>query len=158
MSSKAKRRIIAKCSAAVLLVLLIAFFFPRSRTTKHGTGSMRYARKWKENLATCNSLDDVRKEFNCARWQAYDNDSRASTLKTPIRSGKEIPLLCSMICQMEIGLLWLMLVVTAGREVVPSSHVTAQAELECFSAMFAVNRLPLVKRLRESMRVLRRIA
>ena len=33
-----------------------------------GTGSMRRARKWKDILTTCNSLDDVREKFNCGKY------------------------------------------------------------------------------------------
>jgi len=33
-----------------------------------GTGSYRYARRWKAQLTKCSSLDDVRQQFNCGRW------------------------------------------------------------------------------------------
>ncbi len=74
MSRKAKWLIIA-----ALLVVLISLFLsllglclvPPSL----GTGSIRHARKWKHKLAACNSLDDVRKKFNCGRFRANSGGS-----------------------------------------------------------------------------------
>ena len=41
-----------------------------------GTGSYRYARRWKAQLSRCNSLDDVRQQFNCGRNQLNPDGSR----------------------------------------------------------------------------------
>jgi len=40
-----------------------------------GTGSYKYAKQWKDKLTTCNSLDDVRKQFNCGRYRANPGGS-----------------------------------------------------------------------------------
>ncbi|MHC4706388.1 MAG: hypothetical protein ACYS8I_04785 [Planctomycetota bacterium] len=69
MRGKARRPIIAAfllVLIGLLLLLLIAYLWPPGM----GSGSMRYARKWERKLAACESLDDVRKKFNCGRHQA----------------------------------------------------------------------------------------
>ena len=48
------------------LPLLVRVFGPPSL----GTGSYKHAKLWKEKLSTCNSLDDVRQQFNCGRYRA----------------------------------------------------------------------------------------
>lgn len=53
------------------LPLLVRITGPSAR----GTGSYKYAKLWKDKLSTCNSLDDVRQQFNCGRWQANQNGS-----------------------------------------------------------------------------------
>lgn len=53
------------------LPLLVRITSPSAR----GTGSYKYANIWKDKLSTCNSLDDVRQQFNCGRWQANQNGS-----------------------------------------------------------------------------------
>ena len=53
------------------LPLLVRITGPSAR----GTGSYKYAKIWKDKLSTCNSLDDVRQQFNCGRWQANQNGS-----------------------------------------------------------------------------------
>ena len=74
MSRNAKRVTIS----AVFVVLGGLFLLLMARgllQNPHGTGSMRHARKSKEKLATCTSLDDVRKKFNCGIWKDTGKDS-----------------------------------------------------------------------------------
>lgn len=47
-----------------------------------GTGSIEHARLWRDKLATCNSLDDVRKEFNCGSWQ-YTPEGSCTYVRDP---------------------------------------------------------------------------
>ncbi len=56
----------------LLMILLVLGVFWHWR---RGTGSYWYARKWQKQLAACNSIEDVRQQFNCARWQ---RDTRGS--------------------------------------------------------------------------------
>lgn len=65
--------VIITASVVVLIALSLQLLVWVQYT--RGTGSIRHARKWNEILAACNSLDDVRKKFNCGRWQAYDAGS-----------------------------------------------------------------------------------
>jgi len=57
----------------ILISLVCVFFFD---TKGHGTGSYRYARRWKAQLSKCNSLDDVKQQFNCGRNQLSPDGSR----------------------------------------------------------------------------------
>ena len=53
------------------LPLLVRVFGPPSL----GTGSYKHAKLWKDKLSTCNSLDDVRQQFNCGRYRANPGGS-----------------------------------------------------------------------------------
>jgi hypothetical protein len=53
------------------LPLLVQVFGPLSL----GTGSYEHAKLWKDKLSTCNSLDDVRQQFNCGRYRASPGGS-----------------------------------------------------------------------------------
>ena len=69
MSRKAKLTTIA----TLLGVLGVFCVMPRScglfGPPSLGIGSLKHAKLWKEKLAVCDSLDDVRKKFNCGRYE-----------------------------------------------------------------------------------------
>lgn len=75
----------------IFITLAYVFFLG---TKGHGTGSYRYARRWKAQLAKCNSLDDVRQLFNCGKNQSGPDGSR-TYIKDPntIRKGRTWALL-----------------------------------------------------------------
>jgi len=60
------------------LPLLIRVFGPPSL----GTGSYKHAKLWKDKLLTCDSLDDVRQQFNCGRYRA-NQDGSYTYIKDP---------------------------------------------------------------------------
>ena len=68
MSGRTRRPIIAFLIVLIGLYVLLQI---ASLPLPLGDGSMRYARRWKDKLAGCNSLDDVRKKFNCGRYRAH---------------------------------------------------------------------------------------
>ena len=49
----------------VAAALLLAFVLYIASMFHLGTGSYKYARKWRKQLLACHSLDDVKKHFNC---------------------------------------------------------------------------------------------
>ena len=54
----------------ITVVALTAFFIGAPMSARRGglySGSYQYARQWKEQLAQCNSLEDVKRRFNCIR-------------------------------------------------------------------------------------------
>jgi len=55
--------------------ILILYIGSNLGTGSLGTGSYKYARRWKAQLATCNSLDDVRQQFNCGRYRSNPGGS-----------------------------------------------------------------------------------
>ncbi len=58
----------------VAVVLFVASMFHM------GTGSPRYARKWRKQLLTCQSLEEVKQHFNCI-------EIRGGTERTPVTEG-----------------------------------------------------------------------
>jgi hypothetical protein len=68
MIGRTRRPIIAFLIVLVGLYVLLRI---ASLPLPLGDGSMRYARRWKDKLAGCNSLDEVRKKFNCGRYRAH---------------------------------------------------------------------------------------
>lgn len=64
-----------KYTVGVLVLLgpfLVALPFSAPGISK---GSYICAKLWRARLAACNSLDDARKRFNCARWEATGKGS-----------------------------------------------------------------------------------
>lgn len=55
---------------AIIFILLAFVFIVINPVSGLGTGSYKYARCWKAKIATCNSLDDVRQQFNCGRHRS----------------------------------------------------------------------------------------
>jgi len=53
--------------AVALMVLALAFLLtiPFWARPRMGSGSYKYARRWKAQLLACQSLDDVKQQFNC---------------------------------------------------------------------------------------------
>jgi len=75
MSRKIRRLIITTVLAILVGMFLLILIWGLWPFPTHGTGSMRHARKWKDKLAECNSLDDVRKKFNCVDRRDYTGGS-----------------------------------------------------------------------------------
>jgi hypothetical protein len=49
----------------IAAALLLAFVLFIASMFHMGTGSRRYARKWRKQLLACHSLDEVKQHFNC---------------------------------------------------------------------------------------------
>lgn len=76
-----KNRAVKYLSIALLLALLfmgigMPFFVRLTGPPALGTGSHEHARLWRDKLAACNSLDDVRSQFNCGSYRVNPGGSR----------------------------------------------------------------------------------
>ena len=68
-------------AAIVILLGAVGFFFGIPLLCRVcgppslGTGSYKHARLWREKLATCDSLDDVRRQFRCGKYRDLSGGS-----------------------------------------------------------------------------------
>ena len=53
----------------VAAILLLAFVLFIASMFHMGTGSRRYARKWRKQLLACQSLEEVKRHFNCFAFE-----------------------------------------------------------------------------------------
>ena len=69
-----------KYAAGVLVLLGLFLVASPFCAPSNGKGSHICAKLWKHKLAACHSLDDVRKRFTCARWEATGSGSYLFTV------------------------------------------------------------------------------
>jgi hypothetical protein len=75
VKNKALRYISISIVLGLILVLFGTSLLPRVLGPPSlGKGSYRHARLWRDKLAACDSLDDVRRQFNCGRWQGTPHE------------------------------------------------------------------------------------
>ena len=78
------------------IVALAGFFFGMPMLARRGglySGSYEYAHRWAEQLATCDSLEDVKKRFNCIRIDWFTDGHGEQVQVSNLGKGKASALL-----------------------------------------------------------------
>jgi hypothetical protein len=78
-------------AGVVAAVLVVAFFLIVPLLTRRGgmgSGSHRYARKWRAQLLACGSLDDVKRQFNCFEIVVREDGLHQRVEVTAVQSGR----------------------------------------------------------------------